>query len=107
MFVPLSVLEFRDRAATFFGDKIGVVDGEEQFTYRAFATRTHRLANALVERSGPYRIRYGSRPVLVDRLDTQLQRFGRRKNEAKGAGERAVVGLHDALQCCARGTRLS
>lgn len=49
MFVPLSVLEFRDRAAMFFGDKIGVIDGEEQFTYRAFATRTHRLANALVE----------------------------------------------------------
>jgi len=49
MFVPLSVLEFRDRAATFFGDKVGVVDGEAQFTYRAFATRTHRLANALVE----------------------------------------------------------
>ena len=49
MLVPLSVLEFRDRAATFFGDKIGVIDGEQQFTYRAFATRTHRLANALVE----------------------------------------------------------
>ena len=49
MFVPLSILEFRDRAAMFFGDKIGVVDGEAQFTYRAFATRTHRLANALVE----------------------------------------------------------
>jgi fatty-acyl-CoA synthase len=49
MFVPLSVLEFRDRAATFFGDKIGVIDGDAQFTYRAFATRTHRLAGALVE----------------------------------------------------------
>ncbi len=49
MFVPLSVLEFRDRAATFFGDKIGVVDGEAEFTYRTFATRTHRLANALIE----------------------------------------------------------
>lgn len=49
MFVPLSVLEFRDRAAMFFGDKIGVIDGESQFTYRSFATRTHRLANALVE----------------------------------------------------------
>ena len=47
MFVPLSVLEFRDRAAMFFGDKVGVIDGEAQFTYRAFATRTHRLANAL------------------------------------------------------------
>jgi fatty-acyl-CoA synthase len=49
VFVPLSVLEFRDRAAMFFGDKVGVVDGEKQFTYREFATRTHRLANALVE----------------------------------------------------------
>jgi len=47
VFVPLSVLEFRDRAATYFGDKVGVVDGERSFTYRAFAERTHRLANAL------------------------------------------------------------
>ena len=47
MFVPLSVLEFRDRAAAFFGDKIGVIDGDEQYTYREFAERTHRLANAL------------------------------------------------------------
>ncbi len=47
MFVPLSVLEFRDRAAAFFPDKIGVIDGEQQYTYREFAERTHRLANAL------------------------------------------------------------
>lgn len=48
MFVPLSVLEFRDRAAAYFGDKVGVIDGDEQFTYRSYAERTHRLANALV-----------------------------------------------------------
>jgi fatty-acyl-CoA synthase len=47
MFVPLSVLDFRDRAAAFFGDKIGVIDGDRQFTYREFAERTHRLAQAL------------------------------------------------------------
>ncbi|MGZ3586321.1 MAG: long-chain-fatty-acid--CoA ligase [Candidatus Limnocylindrales bacterium] len=47
MFVPLSVLEFRDRAATFFGEKIGVIDGEATFTYREFGSRTHRLAHAL------------------------------------------------------------
>ncbi len=47
MFVPLSVLEFRDRAATYFGDKVGVVDGDRELTYRAWAERTHRLANAL------------------------------------------------------------
>jgi fatty-acyl-CoA synthase len=49
VFVPLSVLEFRDRAETYFGDKVGVVDGERQFTYRQFGERTHRLANALRE----------------------------------------------------------
>jgi fatty-acyl-CoA synthase len=49
VFVPLSVLEFRDRAETFFGEKVGVVDGEKRFTYRQFGERSHRLANALVE----------------------------------------------------------
>jgi fatty-acyl-CoA synthase len=48
MFLPLSVLEFRDRAATYFGDKVGVIDGERQDTYRSYAERTHRLANALI-----------------------------------------------------------
>jgi len=47
MFVPLSVLDFRDRAVAFFGDKVGVVDGDARFTYREFGERTHRLANAL------------------------------------------------------------
>jgi len=47
--VPLSVLEFRDRAAAFFGDVEGVVDGDRRFTYRQYAERTHRLANALRE----------------------------------------------------------
>jgi len=47
MIVPLSVLDFRDRAETFFRNKIGVIDGEKQFTYGEFGQRTHRLANAL------------------------------------------------------------
>ncbi len=47
MFIPLSVLEFRDRAEAFYGDKVGVVDGDREFTYREFAERTHRLANVL------------------------------------------------------------
>ena len=47
MFVPLSVLEFRDRAEMAFREKIGVIDGEKQFTYGEYAQRTHRLANAL------------------------------------------------------------
>jgi fatty-acyl-CoA synthase len=47
MFVPLSVLGFRDHAERYFRDKVGVVDGEKAFTYRQFAERTHRLANAM------------------------------------------------------------
>jgi fatty-acyl-CoA synthase len=47
MFVPLCPLEFRDRAETLFAKKIGVIDGEKQFTYAQFGGRTHRLANAL------------------------------------------------------------
>jgi fatty-acyl-CoA synthase len=47
VFVPLSVLEFRDRAEIYFDDKVGVVDGERSFTYRQFGERSHRLANAL------------------------------------------------------------
>ncbi len=47
MFVPLSPLEFRDRAEALFAKKIGVIDGEKQFTYAQFGERTHRLANAL------------------------------------------------------------
>ncbi len=47
MFVPLSPLEFRDRAEALFAKKIGVIDGEKQFTYAQFGERTHKLANAL------------------------------------------------------------
>jgi fatty-acyl-CoA synthase len=47
MFVPLSVLCFRDHAAAYFRDKVGVIDGGRSFTYGEFAERTHRLANAL------------------------------------------------------------
>ncbi len=49
MFVPLSVLDFRDRAAAYFGDKVGVIDGDVELTYRSFAERSHRLANALAD----------------------------------------------------------
>jgi fatty-acyl-CoA synthase len=47
MFIPLTPLEFRDRAEMLFAKKIGVIDGDRQFTYAQFGERTHRLANAL------------------------------------------------------------
>ncbi len=47
MFVPLNPLDFRDRAETLFAKKIGVIDGDKQFTYAEYGARTHQLANAL------------------------------------------------------------
>ncbi len=47
MIVPLSPLEFRDRAERLFADKIGVIDGTARFTYAQYGERTHRLGNAL------------------------------------------------------------
>jgi fatty-acyl-CoA synthase len=46
MRIPLSVLEFRDRAAGLFGNVEAVIDGDRRFTYLQYAERTHRLANA-------------------------------------------------------------
>ena len=68
MWIPLSVLEFRDRAAVYFGDKVGVVDGEATFTYRAWAERTHRLANALADLG----VRPGDRVSLLTYNTHQL-----------------------------------
>jgi len=45
--IPVSVLEFRDRAEELFGDVEAVIDGNRTFTYAQYAERTHRLANAL------------------------------------------------------------
>jgi fatty-acyl-CoA synthase len=66
--VPLSVLEFRDRAAAYFGDKVGVVDGDATFTYRAWAERTYRLANALADLG----VRPGDRVSLLTYNTHQL-----------------------------------
>jgi fatty-acyl-CoA synthase len=46
--VPLTPLEFKQRAAALFGTKIGVVDGDRRFTYAQFAERVDRLANGLL-----------------------------------------------------------
>jgi fatty-acyl-CoA synthase len=47
MFVPLTPLAFYRRAEELFGNKIGVVDGDERFTYAEFAARVDRLSGAL------------------------------------------------------------
>ena len=63
VFVPLSVLEFRDRAATFFGDKVGVIDGER----RVHLSRLRR-AHAPARERAPRARRRARRPRLVHHL---------------------------------------
>jgi len=45
--VPLLVSDFLRRAVELYGDREGVVCGDERFTYAEFAARANRLANAL------------------------------------------------------------
>lgn len=47
MNVPLTPLEFRDRAVTLYKEKIGIVDGDKRFTYGDYDLRINQLANAL------------------------------------------------------------
>ena len=49
MIVPLTPLEFRQRAASLFGSKIGIVDGQKRFTYGEYDQRVNRFANALTK----------------------------------------------------------
>ena len=47
MNVPITPLDFLERARRLFGPLEAVVDGERRVTYREFAGRAHRLAHAL------------------------------------------------------------
>ncbi len=49
MFIPLSPLEFKRRAANLYGRKTAVIDGEHRFTYADFNTRCNRMANGLLD----------------------------------------------------------
>jgi len=49
MIVPLTPLEFRQRAVNLYGSKIGIVDGERRFTYAEYDQRINRFANALLD----------------------------------------------------------
>jgi fatty-acyl-CoA synthase len=47
--VPLTPLEFRQRAVSLYSSKVGIVDGNQRFTYAEYDKHINRLANALVE----------------------------------------------------------
>jgi len=48
-YAQLTPVSFLKRAATFFGDRIAVIDRHRQFTYREFDARCRRLASALAK----------------------------------------------------------
>ena len=52
--VPLTPMSFLERSAAGFADRIAVIDGERQFTYRIFAERCRRLASVLARHGVGY-----------------------------------------------------
>src|SRR4030095_5286592 len=48
MNLTLTPIRFKQRAEKYFGNKIGIVDGEVRLTYREFGQRANRLSNALI-----------------------------------------------------------
>jgi len=49
MNVPLTPVRFKRRAATHYAKKVGIVCGEERFTYGQFDRRANKLSNALLK----------------------------------------------------------
>jgi fatty-acyl-CoA synthase len=52
MELPLTPLDFLARARRLFPDRVGVVDGDDRFTYRDFAGRCDRMAHLLRDEVG-------------------------------------------------------
>jgi fatty-acyl-CoA synthase len=48
MNLTLTPIRFKQRAETYFANKIGIVDGDIRMTYREFGERANRLSNALI-----------------------------------------------------------
>ncbi len=62
MNVPMTTLDYFDRAVDRYGDAVGVVaDDGTEYTYGEFAERVYRLANALAERG----VERGDRVALL------------------------------------------
>src|SRR5436190_4915097 len=47
MNLTLTPIRFKQRAEQYFGNKVGIVDGDVRMTYREFGERANRLSNAL------------------------------------------------------------
>src|SRR6185436_9379121 len=49
MNLTLTPIRFKQRAETYFANKVGIVDGDTRMTYREFGQRANRLSNALID----------------------------------------------------------
>ncbi len=69
-FVPLTPLSFLSRAATFWPERVAVIDGARRFTYGEFARRCRRLAHALhargIRRGDTVAILAANSPALLE-----------------------------------------
>jgi fatty-acyl-CoA synthase len=68
MFVPLTPLRCLHRAVDLFPNKIGIVSGARQFTYREFGDRSERLATALAQHG----VQHGDRVAYLSFNTHQL-----------------------------------
>ena len=68
MFVPLTPIRCLHRAVDLFGAKVGVVSGDQQFTYAQFGERCERLAFALAKEG----IQSGDRVAYLSFNNNQL-----------------------------------
>ena len=68
--VPLTPLDFLERSAAIYPDRLAVVDGERRFTYAEFHARCHRLASALaragVERGDTVTVMAPNGPAMLE-----------------------------------------
>src|SRR5437660_11440897 len=49
MNLTLTPIRFKQRAETYFPNKVGIIDGDVRMTYREYGERCDRLSNALIE----------------------------------------------------------
>ena len=67
--VPLTPLDFLERSAAIYPERLAVVDGERRFSYAEFHARCHRLASALagagVKRGDTVTVMAPNGPVAV------------------------------------------
>ncbi|MFD1445734.1 long-chain-fatty-acid--CoA ligase [Oceanobacillus profundus] len=49
MLSPLTPLDWKRRAIKYYPEKVAVIDGEKEFTYKEFGNRVDRLSQALIE----------------------------------------------------------